>query len=126
MAYRFVSIDLDCVIVDDITSLFDRKEDFVIWSSGNPKNPYCGSLWMLRTGSRARVYNAFDPNKWIPNVRGRYPSGTDQAQIAKAYPDEATWNTEDGIYNFGNRNCTIIPDSDDPNIILKCMEDFLK
>ena len=30
---RIVSIDLDCVIVNDITSLFQRDEDFVIWGS---------------------------------------------------------------------------------------------
>ena len=97
---RFVSIDLDCVIVDDITSLFDRKEDFVIWASGNPKNPYCGSLWMLKANSRVQVYNNFKANEWVPNGKGRFPKGTDQAQIAKVLPKASTWSEEDGIYNY--------------------------
>jgi len=32
----------------------------------------------------------------------------------------------EGIYNFGNNKCVVIPDSDDPEIIIKGMEDFLK
>jgi len=31
-----------------------------------------------------------------------------------------------GIYNFGNSKCSIIPESDDPRIIVKGMEDFLE
>ena len=31
-----------------------------------------------------------------------------------------------GTYNFGNKKCSIIPESEDPNIIVKGMEDFLK
>lgn len=31
-----------------------------------------------------------------------------------------------GLYNFGNRKCVVIPNSEDPNVILKGMEDFIK
>ena len=31
-----------------------------------------------------------------------------------------------GMYNFGNSKCTIIPESEDPRIIVKGMEDFLE
>ena len=31
-----------------------------------------------------------------------------------------------GIYNFGNNKCTVIPESTNPNIIIKGMEDFLE
>lgn len=31
-----------------------------------------------------------------------------------------------GIYNFGNDKCVVIPESEDPNIIINGMEDFLK
>ena len=33
---------------------------------------------------------------------------------------------EGGMYNFGNNKCTIIPESEDPRIIVKGMEDFLE
>ena len=97
---RFVSIDLDCVIVDDITSLFDTKEDFVIWESENPKNKYCGSLYILKSNSRTKIYETFDERKYIPNGKGRFTRGSDQMHIAETCPDEKTWTQEDGIYTF--------------------------
>ncbi len=110
---RFVSIDLDCVILKDITDLFDRDEDFVIWNSGNLKNPYCGSLWMLRTGTRTEVYDTFDREEWIPNHKGRFPKGTDQYQICKALGDgEATWKKKaSGIFNYRKMRKNSIPEN---------------
>lgn len=31
-----------------------------------------------------------------------------------------------GLYNFGNKKCVVIPESMNPNVIIKGMEDFLK
>lgn len=98
---RFVSIDLDCVITGDITKLFDRKEDFIIWGDTNRKTQYCGSLWMMDAGARSQVLENFDPALPKINKRGKYPKGTDQAQITKIlWPHEKMWTKEDGIYNF--------------------------
>ena len=47
---RFASIDLDCIIVGDVTHIFDRDDDFIIWGGHHSEKngiPYCGSLWMM-------------------------------------------------------------------------------
>src|SRR5688572_10392885 len=67
---RLVSIDLDVVIVKDITPLFETDADFKIWGDrehdrklwgDNGKQWYNGSLWMLKTGTRPQVWTEFDP-----------------------------------------------------------------
>ncbi len=98
---RLVSIDLDTVIVEDVTPLFDRSEDFVIWGSSDfPKQHYCGSLWMLKTGSRPHVFTAFHPQTspglaWRAGYRG-----SDQAWINYMLPQEAMWGKRDGVYSY--------------------------
>ena len=98
---RFVSIDLDCVIVGDITSLFDTDVDFCIWSHGI-NGEFCGSLWLLKTNTHSEVYETFDPSKLVPNSKGRYSGGSDQAQMKKAIPHVAFWNEAHGVYAFRN------------------------
>lgn len=98
---RLVSIDLDTVIVGDVTPLFDRPEDFVIWNSSDfPKQQYCGSLWMLRTGTRPQVYTEFKPEtspaqSWRAGYRG-----SDQAWINYMIPNEAMWTKTDGVVSY--------------------------
>lgn len=100
---RVVSIDLDTVITGDITPLFNRSEDFVIWGESDfpHTTPYCGSLWMLRTGTRNTVWTEFDektsPRKaWQAGCRG-----SDQGWLAYILgPNEAKWTKRDGVYSF--------------------------
>lgn len=99
---RLLSIDLDTVIVGDMTPLVDRPEDFIIWGEHWRRNPYCGSMWLLRAGSRSTVWTEFDPKNYPPTSEGRYPLGTDQWRINDClYPSELMWTTDDGVYNFG-------------------------
>ena len=37
---RFVWMDVDCVVTGSLDPLFNRTEDFVIWSNGISNNPY--------------------------------------------------------------------------------------
>jgi hypothetical protein len=107
---KFVSIDLDCVILKDITSLFLRDEDFVIWAPRKkvrwlPDREkgayYCGSMWMLKAGTRPEVYSKFNPNDWHLGVGNRYDGGTDQKHLSQMlYPNEATWTVDDGVCLF--------------------------
>jgi hypothetical protein len=99
---RLVSIDLDTVIVGDITPLFDRPEDFVIWGESDfPKTtPYCGSLWMLRTGTRPQVWTKFDRTSPRRAMRAGC-RGSDQGWLAYILgKKEATWTRKDGVYSF--------------------------
>lgn len=100
---RVVSVDLDTVIVRDVEPLFDRPEDFVIWGESDfpHTTPYCGSLWMLRTGTRSKVWTEFDPKlsprrAWLAGCRG-----SDQGWIAYVLKKgEATWGKRDGVFSW--------------------------
>jgi hypothetical protein len=102
---RIVSIDLDCLIRKDITSLFTGGEDFRI--TKGQACLYNGSLWMLKTGSRKQVWDDFDPalsprlayNTRHPVTRRRF-FGSDQAWLSYKLPDEKVWTQEDGVYHF--------------------------
>ena len=102
---RFFSIDLDCVIVGDITPILRRKEDFIIWAPENNAkrlSHYCGALWALDAGARPEIYETFDPKTRPPIcARNKYVGGSDQWQISVAASDnEHTFTKDDGIYNF--------------------------
>lgn len=100
---RFVTIDLDTIIVNDITSIIDRPDDFIIWGEEWRKWVYCGSMWMMDCGSRPHVWKEFKKNhrKYEINKNGKYSGGTDQKHINIClYPLEKTWSEEDGVYSF--------------------------
>ena len=98
---RFVSVDLDTVIVGDLSPLWNRTEDFVIWGETNPRSWYNGSMWLMTAGSRKQVWEQFDP-KTSPRAAyraGRF--GSDQGWISHCLgPKEATWSTQDGVYSY--------------------------
>jgi hypothetical protein len=96
---RFVSMDLDCVILGNIDAILSRPEEFIINRGTTQKNPYNGSLWMMNTGCRSFVWDTFDPET-SPKQAERW-LGSDQAWMREALgPNEATWGIEDGITNY--------------------------
>jgi hypothetical protein len=100
---RLVSIDLDTVIVGDMVPLFDRPEDFVIWGESDfPRTtPYCGSLWMLKTGTRPQVWTEFDRKSSPKRAWQAGCRGSDQGWISFILgPHEATWTRADGVYSY--------------------------
>lgn len=100
---RIVSIDLDTVIVDDITTLLQRSEDFVIWGESDfPKTQwYNGSLWMLRTGTRTKVWTKFNPRHSPRIARKAGARGSDQGWFSYILgPHEATWGRSDGVFSY--------------------------
>lgn len=103
---RILSIDLDCVIFRDFTSLVDRHEEFVILKGR--ASPYNGSMWLLTAGSRPHVWESFDSLLSPSLVRrqrkdnGQRYYGSDQAWISYCCPDEATWSGDNGVYQYMN------------------------
>lgn len=100
---RFFSIDLDCVIVGDVTEIFSRQEDFIVWKPAGTRlrrSALCGSLWGLTIGTHPEVVETFDPAKLAQAPSGQYLGGTDQMQFSKACPNAAAWTVQDGIYRF--------------------------
>jgi hypothetical protein len=100
---RLVSVDLDTIIVADITSLFDVDVDFKIWGESDfPKTQwYNGSLWYLRTGTRTKVWTEFNPKYSPGTARRAGGKGSDQGWLSYILGrKEATWGRKDGIYSF--------------------------
>ncbi len=100
---RVVVMDLDTVIVGDLTTLFKRSDDFVIWGQTDyPKTQwYNGSLWMLRTGSRPKVWTEFNPTTSPKAAVKAGKKGSDQGWFSYIMgPNEAVWTTKDGVYSW--------------------------
>lgn len=100
---RFVSLDLDCVVIGDLTPLWDRSEDFVIWGDTNPKTPYNGSMFMLTAGTRSEVWTDFDPDESPMRAKSAGFWGSDQGWISyRLGVGQAKWGTQDGVYSYRN------------------------
>lgn len=99
---RVVAMDLDMVITRDITPLFDRPEDVVLWGESDFKSQwYNGSLWMLRLGTRPKVYTSFDPKRSPSLAYKSGGRGSDQGWFTHILrPREATWGRADGVYSY--------------------------
>ncbi len=100
---RFVSVDLDVVITGDLTEVFNRKEEFVIWGATNRRTPYNGSMWMMNIGARQKVWDRFsqNPEHLVNRARGAGFYGSDQAIMNYVLgPAEAKWAEIDGVYSY--------------------------
>lgn len=98
---RFVSVDLDTVIVADMSPIWNRDEDFVIWGETDPRSWYNGSMWMMNAGARAQVWERFNPRTSPREAfrAGRF--GSDQGWISHVLgKGEATWGRKDGVYSY--------------------------
>lgn len=109
-ADKLVSVDLDLLLVDDVTPIFDRDVEFAIWggqtvepNSATKYNWFNGSVQMVRAGARREVYDDFDP-RWSP-IRADKAGcrGSDQGWIAYRLENKGhLWGTADGIYSYRN------------------------
>lgn len=98
---RFVCIDLDTVITGDLSPLFDRQEDFIIWGETDKRSFYNGSMFMLRAGARPQVWTDFDPAHSPQQAKAAGKFGSDQGWISyRLGKGEATWGRKDGVYSY--------------------------
>lgn len=101
-----ISIDLDMVILGDITPLFNPADSFRICKG--TVCPYNGAMWQLKPGARREVWDLFDPltspqlSHAMLNENGTHYYGSDQAHISRMLPCERTWTEEDGVYQWPN------------------------
>lgn len=117
---RFVWMDLDAVIVRNINSLLCDTAEFKMWRVDNEFMPCNGSFMLHKTGTRAHIWNEFNPQKIHPvtGLRAHGFIGSDQAYIAtKMTPKEKenTFGQKDGIYSFRcyiqKHKLTVLPDT---------------
>jgi len=100
---RFVSLDLDVVATADLAPLWDRPEDFVIWGDTARGTPYNGSMFLLRAGTRRKVWDEFNPRTSPARAKALRYIGSDQAWIGACLgPSERKWTAADGVYSFRN------------------------
>lgn len=100
---RFASVDLDTVITDDMSSVWNRPEDFLIWGGKGRRTPWNGSMWMMTAGARDRVWTDFDrdPDRAVNKARGAGFYGSDQAWMNYILgPNENHWDEDDGVYSY--------------------------
>lgn len=101
---RFVMIDLDCVILKDITTLFEVMDDFKINGYYHPDRDqhYNGSMILMNAGARRRVWDTFDPIS-SPAVLDNcdHVIGSDQAWIRYTLgKGEQRFTEDEGVYNY--------------------------
>lgn len=98
---RFAWLDLDVVIVDDITPILDCSSDFKISGVELREQPYNGSIVLMDAGAREKVWTEFDPVRLACVKAEKNYGGTDQAWIAVCLGEyEDVWIKRDGIYNY--------------------------
>ena len=83
---RYVSLDLDTVICGDLTPLFERPEDFVIWNETDwpASSTTTRALWLHTPGTRTEIWDTFDPDTspagGLPGRRAGRRSSVDLAR----------------------------------------------
>ena len=107
---RIVCMDIDTLILGDITDLMTGPEPFKIMRGsmgrdGELLNPYNGSFWRCDAGAREKFWTTFGPHaEWELNETlrpsGKPVIGSDQAWMAKVSPDEPTFSAEDGLHQY--------------------------
>lgn len=98
---RIVLLDLDLMIVGNITKIVTIPGEFVGWKKAVP---YQGAFWMLKIGSRQKVWDLFIKNPLACRAAGkalRYV-GSDQAWISTCLGkgNERVVGTQHGVYSF--------------------------
>lgn len=100
---RFVSLDLDMVVTGDLTPLWHRREEIVLFGDTNPTTLYNGSMVLLSAGARPEVWTDFHPDTSPGKAKAALQHGSDQGWISyRLGPGEAKWTRADGVYSYRN------------------------
>lgn len=99
---RFICLDMDLVLVADITPLLQRDEDFVFYKMRGPQGLRLnGGMFMMNAGAREFVWTDFESNPADAIAQSEYIVGTDQAWMQHRLGlEEPCWTLEDGIYDM--------------------------
>jgi len=102
---RWCWIDLDMVLVDDVTPIFQKQGAFVMSGVELPPQPVNGSFVIADHGVAPELFTNFKNNLglWQNNVKGRglRYGGSDQAMIGLVANDKITKVTrDDGLFCY--------------------------
>ena len=100
LGVRLVLLDIDCIILEDITALIQGKTaGFVGWcdvSFGWSK--IAGGFWALTAGSHVEVWERFDPRISPALAEEAGHQGSDQAWLSyMLHPPKQVWTSKDGV-----------------------------
>ena len=109
---KVLSIDLDAVILRDITSLVTDDDLRLVKGKAAPYN---GSMILHSTGTRLELWNEFTKNS--PDLVRTHERksqvmhyGSDQAWISYKCPGEPTWGAEHGVHHYTLMTDNKVPD----------------
>lgn len=99
---NIVCIDIDCVILNNIDSLFKHSYDFIILKG--VLNKFNGSMWNLQAGNHSDVWEDFNIEifeevvEQLTLLKGKKPVGSDQVWLSFMLDESPTWGQKDGVY----------------------------
>lgn len=96
---RFVSIDLDVVLVNNVDNIFSRKEEFIGYRDSKNPRAYSGCFHIQDAGKNSEVWEKFTYSRW-KSISPQFV-GSDQAWQSymlkpKQYPK---LGQKDGVYD---------------------------
>lgn len=95
-----VSLDLDSVLLGEMAPLWDREDDFIGWRASD-RAPTCGSMFLHKLGTQARVWKEFNFSLAMREAKRTGYVGTDQAWMARMLAKaHGSWGVADGVYSF--------------------------
>lgn len=102
---QVLSLDLDIVILKDITKLFGNVQgDFAGWKRIGPTKPpgYNGSIFMFRVGTTDDLWDNFDPQLSPVMTRRAGQYGSDQGWISlnRDAANGLGWTQASGVYSY--------------------------
>ncbi len=102
---RVFLTDIDIVLTGDLAPVVSRDEDFVGWRPlarwGKRDDRIGGGMYLLKTGTRTRVWSDFNGAKSIAVARGHGFRGSDQAWLSYCLAGkEVCWPQKSGIYSI--------------------------
>jgi lipopolysaccharide biosynthesis glycosyltransferase len=88
---RILSIDLDVLILDDI-SLLIGNDDYKVMKGHSC--PYNTSMFHVKPGKWSWIWDE------LSELSGKRGYGSDQAHVAHYLPDKPVWTHHDGIHQY--------------------------
>lgn len=97
---RYLSLDLDCVVLGDLGPLVERGDDLVLWRPrGLPQ--FNGSMWLHTPGTYGEVLEGFDPALSPLRLAELGIGGSDQAWLThKLWGRVPTFGARDGVHRW--------------------------
>jgi len=102
-ADRILSIDLDVVLVGDVSAIFDRPDPFVGWKvpGVHVAEVYNGSMVLFTAGLYDWIWSTFDPVKSPLLAKQAGYQGSDQGWLSYCLKArEPGWGRHDGVFSY--------------------------